>query len=485
MKFCKSIQWQLQIWQMLLLAVVLSTLFSLHYHLHRRELITATDMELRNTLMYTLPVFNRVLDQVRMEPLDRAGRPGMRGRQNPLVRPGRTPLGEKGRDILHAATENNLYACSWNTDGELLKSFGDVPESLRFETYASIQRENPIVTREGHRELALKHLGEQLIIIGRSLKDIDQQMAVLFRKLWAIGAAIMVIGFVGGWLMIRRTLRPIHKISETANEISQGERSRRIELASAPEELASLAGTLNSTFDHLDAAIETQKRFSADASHELRTPISVIIAQTQAALKRDRSTDEYKRILNSCLRAGQRMKNLANSLLDLTSLDGKAGKLNKSKCNLNELLAEVASSTALLSEKHPVSYKKPEQPIYITIDEDRIDQVVTNLIDNAIKHNPAGCSIELCLSNADGCVQITIEDSGIGVSKNALPHVFERFYREDSSRSRERGGAGLGLSIVKSLVEAHGGSITVSSQEELFTTFTIILPLWPALPPAE
>lgn len=245
----------------------------------------------------------------------------------------------------------------------------------------------------------------------------------------------------------------------------------------APEELAGLADTLNNTFDHLHESIETQKRFSADASHELRTPIAIVIAQAEAALKRERTSDEYQSVLKACLHAGQRMKNMANSLLELTRLDGAGVALVKTRCILNEVISDAVESASALSEKHPVSFHCLEKHLVAEIDPPRIHQVMMNLLSNAIQHNPDGCEIQVVLETTDREAVIKIIDEGVGISKESLPHIFDRFYRVDKSRSHEHGGVGLGLSIVKSLVEAHGGNIAVSSIFNQSTTFTIRLPL--------
>jgi two-component system OmpR family sensor kinase len=313
-----------------------------------------------------------------------------------------------------------------------------------------------------------------LIVLGRPLTEVYAALSVTRFYLIAIGGAVLLVGFVGGLLITGRALRPIGKISDTAKTIAEGNHQQRIELSDAPEELAGLADTLNNTFAHLNESIETQKRFSADASHELRTPIAVVIAQAEAALKRERTPEEYQTVLNACLRSGRRMKSLANSLLELTRLSGAGFELSKERCDLNEVLAGAVDSASLLSEKHPVVFQGLEKPLEANVDRDRIHQVVMNLISNAIQHNPQGCEIAVSLKQG-GIIEIA--DNGIGIPEESLPHIFDRFYRVDKSRTREQGGAGLGLSIAQSLVEAHNGTISASSMAGSGATFTIKLPL--------
>lgn len=463
MKLFKSIKWKLLIWQTVLLAGVLLTLMTLHYQFQKRDLIAEVDAELQEHLMAVMPMI--APPKLQAAPLREINR-----------RPSRQPrLNQRGLEqtadeILTELGQRNIYLIFLGPDG--IKQYGQVPSSL-IEQMPKPPSEPVKITRDGNRERIHPH-HNSLVIIGQPLTAVNAEMAALLGRLILIGVAVLLTGFGIGWLIITRALRPIRTISSTAETIASGAHHERIELADAPDELSSLARTLNSSFDHMDEAIETQKRFSADASHELRTPISVVIAQAEAALKRDRTTEEYQGVLNACLRAGKRMKNMAESLLDLTRLDSASTALQKTECDLNEVIADAVDSASLLSEQHPVHFQCLEKQVSVTIDRDRIHQVITNLIANAVQHNPDGCKIDISLTK-EGIIKIS--DNGVGIPPESLPHIFDRFYRVDQSRSRELGGAGLGLSIVQRLVEAHGGQITVTSEPDLHTTFTIRLPV--------
>ena len=459
-----SIRWRLQIWHVLLLAVVLVVLFSWHYHLRRQELIAQTEAELQNALLIVMPVIapmNRPMPAGRIPP----------DRPRPVGGPAQT-----GQRYLEGIAAKNIYISSWNKAGKNLHRSGLVPDGATPAAYKASVGEQEFLTRGGFRELIHHHHDGQLIIVGRPLSNIDDALAPTRRNLVLVGFTIFIFGTLGGWVIVGKALRPIEEISETAEQIAKGKHAR-IELSDAPAELASLAHTLNASFDHLDEAIETQIRFSADASHELRTPIAIVIAQAQAALKRDRTTEEYKTILDACLRAGQRMKTLANSLLDLTRISGSATFLNRGWNSIDATVSDAVDVSVPLSEKHPILFAGLDYPLQMKVDKERIHQVITNLISNAIKHNPEGCAIQVSMEQTAEMVRIKISDDGVGIPEEALPHIFERFYRVDKSRSREQGGTGLGLSIVKSLVEAHGGTIGVVSPLNQETTFTIQLPL--------
>ena len=455
-----SIRWRLQIWHVLLLGGVLIVLFSWHYQLRRQELIAQTETELQNALLSSMPVIS----------------PMNRERQSP---PRQAPSGgprQLASRFLDEIEKKKIYIVSWNTSAENVHAYGHVPPDITLNSYEKIGDKQRFITRDKCRELVLSHHDGLLIVVGRRLSEIDDVLAPTRRNLVLVGFSIFLIGTFGGWVIVGKALRPIDEISATAEEIAKGKHAR-IELSDAPNELASLAHTLNASFDHLDEAIETQIRFSADASHELRTPIAIVIAQAQAALKRDRTTEEYKTILNACLRAGQRMKTMANSLLDLTRISGSATFLNLGWNSIDATVSDAVDVSVPLSEKHTILFNGLDYPLQMNIDKERIHQVITNLISNAIKHNPIGCTIQVSMEQTAETVTIQIRDDGVGIPEEAVSHIFERFYRVDKSRSREQGGTGLGLSIVKSLVEAHGGTIGVVSTLSQETTFTIQLPV--------
>ncbi len=469
MNFCKSIKWKLLVWQTLLLAGVLVTLMSLHYQLHKRDLIAAVDSKLQEYLMDVMPS---------VAPVQRVAEAGRRqGMPRPLPpRQVQRSASNPGMAFLAELEASGFYLISKGPQDTQMH--GQVPQSL-INNMPDPAAGSKKITRDGYRELVHPHR-QGLIVIGHSLHDVDAEIAVLLGRLISIGGAVLLAGFAIGWLVIRRALRPIRTISDTAKTIAGGRHDQRIRLSDAPDELASLAQTLNRSFDHLNDAIEIQRRFSADASHELRTPVAVVIAQAEAALKRERTAEEYQNVLHACLRAGQRMKSMTNSLLELTRIDSAGTAPQKTKCDLSEIVADAVNSASLLSEKHPIRFQGLEpgtgglRKLKARMDAERLHQVITNLVANAVQHNPDGCEIDIRLTK-EGVIEIS--DTGIGIPPESLPHIFERFYRVDKSRSRELGGAGLGLSIVKQLIEAHGGQITATSEPGRQTTFTITLPL--------
>lgn len=482
MRLFRSIKWQLLICQTLLLAGVLGTLLTFQYQLHKRDLIADVDDDLQDALLVVLPVVappkqTTTPQNQYLPPPRRADAELMNpGRPRPAPRPrleSNSDVRQRGQNFLATLDQQNIYVAV-QRNGELV-TYGKVSASLAQQLPPRV-REPQRITRDGNRELIQPHQDLQFII-GQPLDEVELQMRLFLKKLILIGSVVLLAGTGIGWLIITRALRPVRVISDTAEIIATGRHDQRIKLADAPEELESLATTLNNSFDHMAEAIEIQKRFTADASHELRTPVAIIIAQAEAALKCDRSSDEYKAVLQACLRAGKRMKNMANSLLELTRLNGGEISVDTAVCDLNAIASDAVDSASLLSEKHPVSFYGFTNPLEVRVDRDRIFQVLLNLLSNAVQHNPQGCALRVVLEKAESSAVIKISDEGVGIPPDQLPYIFERFYRVDKSRSRESGGAGLGLSIVQSLIQAHGGTISADSTPGCGATFTITLPL--------
>jgi heavy metal sensor kinase len=294
--------------------------------------------------------------------------------------------------------------------------------------------------------------------------------------LTAIGAGVLVIGLAGGWLVSLRAVRPIRAITAVAQEISATNLSRRIPAAEVQSELGSLAIVLNEMFARIDAAFQQQVRFTADASHELRTPLSVIHTHVQLALSRERSADEYRKTIETCQRASSRMKDLVDSLLLLAGADAGRLTLNRQRADLRVVVENCVAMVGPLAEAKGVVIEADLHPTELTADVSRITQVTTNLLTNAIRYNRKEGHVRVSVDMNGPDALLTISDTGLGIPVESQPHIFERFYRVDKARSREEGGSGLGLAICKTIVEAHGGTITFHSEVGQGTTFVVRLP---------
>jgi len=286
----------------------------------------------------------------------------------------------------------------------------------------------------------------------------------------------LAAAFMTGYTITRRTLKPIISITETAKEISGSEISKRLDASGPEDELTDLSRTFNSMLDRLDEAFQRQRQFVSDASHELRTPIAVIQGYAnllnrwgkEEVLVRDEAIDAIRK-------EARTMKSLIESLLFLARGDNNKINFMKSEFSLNELVEEVLQETKMITDKLKVSCERLDQGI-IKADRELIKQMLRSFIDNSIKYTPTGGELKLGVIKREKKIELIIEDTGIGISKEELPHIFERFYRVDKSRSDKKG-AGLGLSIAKWIIDQHRGQVRVDSSPGEGTRICVSLPI--------
>jgi signal transduction histidine kinase len=278
---------------------------------------------------------------------------------------------------------------------------------------------------------------------------------------------VFALGLAGGRWISRRALRPIAEISATAARISTGDLARVLNRTFA---------RLQESFARLEASFARQAQFTADASHELRTPVSVVLTRTQAALARERTAAEYRDSLVVCQEAAQRMRALIESLLTLARLDSGAASPPGSACELDRVAADTLEVLRPLAEREGVAVAADLEPVRCAGSGEMLGQVVANLVGNAIHYNAAGGSVRVRSWAEPGLACLSVADTGRGIAPGDLPHVFERFYRADKSRSGAPGHAGLGLAIVKAIVEAHGGTVQAASAPGQGSVFTVRLP---------
>jgi heavy metal sensor kinase len=304
-------------------------------------------------------------------------------------------------------------------------------------------------------------------------------VAELHGKAWLLGGAglaVLSLGLVGGFWFSGRAIKPIEAISAAAAEISLTNLSRRIDVSGTETELTGLARTLNQMIDRLESAFSQQVRFTADASHELRTPLAVILSHAELALDKVRPANELRETIETCRRSALRMKVVVESLLTLARFDSGELQLEGRPIDLSKIVGDCAALLRPLAEKRQISLELDLESAGLVADSDRITQVVTNLLTNSIRYNHDGGRVVVKTRSDKGEVILDISDTGIGIGPDHLPHIFERFYRVDKARSRKDGGIGLGLAICKSIVEAHGGQITVTSTLDVGSQFEVRLP---------
>jgi len=299
-----------------------------------------------------------------------------------------------------------------------------------------------------------------------------------------LGLAVLIFGAaVGGALVVRWALKPISRIITSAERISSHNLSERLPVPDTRDELEQLSLALNSMIRRLDDAFQHNQRFLADASHELRTPLAIIQGELESVAEQMGGEPEVRNITGSALEEMERLKKIVDGLFALSRLDAGEAQQESAAFDLGELAATTADQMGLLAEDKNISIRSEFAPtVVVRGDRARLKQILVNLLDNAINYTPEGGKIEVKVTARNGKAVLEVSDNGIGIPGEAMPHLFERFFRVDKARSREGGGAGLGLSIVKSICTAHNGRVDVESKEGEGSRFTVELPLASAHP---
>jgi heavy metal sensor kinase len=470
MRFLRSIGWRLQLWHGALLALVLAGFGGTAWRLERATQFRQVDQELERRVAV-------VADALRPEgaprrPPPEPPAPGARTDAPPPPPPGRP----SGRDEeAFGAAAGGFYYVAWREDGQEIGRSASAPRDIPYPERGGEPR--GWRSRGTAREyFHFKPPGGACILVGRDVRDELAAMRRFGGLLAAAGGTVFVLGLAGGWWITRRALRPIASISATAARISTGDLAQRIPVGADGSELDDLARVLNDTFARLQASFARQAQFTADASHELRTPVSVVLTQTQAALARDRSAVEYRDSLVACQRAAQRMRQLIESLLTLARLDSGEGATAGSPCELDLVAGDAVELLRPLGEQEGITLETDLAPARCQGHAEQLGQVVANLVGNAVHYNHAGGKVMVRVTTEPGAAVLSVTDTGDGIAPEDLPHVFERFYRADKARSHAAGRTGLGLAIVKAIVEAHGGTVRVTSGLGQGSTFTVRLP---------
>jgi heavy metal sensor kinase len=368
---------------------------------------------------------------------------------------------------------HHFYYVLWRRDGPVIARSDNAPETSKPDKVSSQFTSR---NRGGFREMYFATPPGDVVLAGCSTAPEKIAAEELALSLAGIGAAILLLGLIGGWYVASQAINPIETISVTAIKISEGDLSQRIELPVKGHELERLAAVLNSAFTRLESTFAQRRQFVSDAAHELRTPVSVMLVETQGALKRPRTIEEYRQTVEICYATSQRMRRLTESLLALARLDDGGALAQAETCDLAELAAEcIGNMRSLTAERHiTISSKLGFAPF--VGDGESMTQVITNLISNAIYYNRDHGSIEVETREEAGSALLLVRDTGIGIGAEHLSHIFDRFYRVDASRATSAGRTGLGLAISQSIVAAHGGGISVESKLGAGSTFVVLVP---------
>lgn len=291
---------------------------------------------------------------------------------------------------------------------------------------------------------------------------------------------LLLVLSVGGWFVSGRALSPVVQITSAVRRISAENLSQRLPVEDCQDEISDLQETFNSMLERLDDSFNKVRQFTADASHELRTPLAILRGETEVALRWAKDADELRRTLESNMEEIDRMGRIIEDLLALAKSEAGEIPLAVTDVNLSDLLQDLYLQGKTLAEPKAIEFHlhlQVNREIHLRGDPLQLHRMLLNLISNAVKYTPQAGRVDVSLAMVDDRAQIRVADTGFGIGEEHFPHLFDRFYRIDEARNREIGGSGLGLSIVKWIVDAHGGTIEVTSELNKGSEFTVTLPL--------
>lgn len=344
--------------------------------------------------------------------------------------------------------------------------------------------------------VAEKNHTMRIVQVASSLEAVENTMNTLLLILVITVPSALIMASVGGQFLASKALKPVDQITQTARMITSQNLNQRIPPPKVRDEIARLAETFNEMITRLDQSFRQIKQFSSDASHELKTPLTILRGEVEVTLRKERTSSEYQQILRSNLEEVNRMTQIVNDLLLLSKADNGEIQFNLKEMDLSEILREIVAQAHILARAKNLHIHTllPEERVTVLGDHLRIRELVLNLIENAIKYTEEGGGITIYLSKDgvtssgkegagsremenNGLAEIKVTDTGIGIAKEDQERIFDRFFRVDKARSREQGGSGLGLSICKWIVEAHQGEISVESEIGKGSSFIVRLPL--------
>lgn len=445
MIFNRSIRWRLQIWHGLVLVAVVTGFGITAHRLVSIQKLREVDQELQAHVAQLGISFPPAQSR--------------EGASKPPTRP--------GASTAEQIIATGAYFIVWNADGSEQARSPNAPANLKKAPASAGE-----FTRGDDRVVVHFTGAGRCFLAGRPVKAELEKLRQLAWYLAAAGGGVLAIGLIGGGWMTSRAIRPIAIIGETAEKIATGDLSQRIPPVSE-DELGKLAAVLNSTFSRLDAAFTQQARFTADAAHELRTPVAAMLMHAQNGLASENLTDEQGEAFGACKRAAQRMKRLIDSLLELSRLDAGQEPMRHEPCDLADVAQDCLDLVQALAQARQIAIEAQLHSAPCLGDAERLGQVVINMLSNAIEH--ARDRIHITTRRENGHVTLTVSDNGPGIPAEHMPHVFERFYRVDSSRQSSQHN-GLGLAISKAIVDAHAGTLSAGTVSSGGARFEICLP---------
>lgn len=465
----ESVRARLTIFYVLVLAVVLLVVGGLIYFLLARVLYTRID----EGLLAVMQIASNSLD-------------------NDLA---------EGQDVADAARSTAAELASrqqmlaiYDANGQLLAESGrDDDLEIHLPPVASIPVNDTQLTTiteagddDDRHRLALrritlpKHDATYIVVAGGSLEPTDEELEALRDTLGYVVPIALLLAGLGGWFLAHRSLVPVVAMAERARRLGGEDLSGRLPVANPRDELGRLAETFNELLGRLESSMKQQRQFMADASHELRTPITTTRSAANVALQqRHRDEDEYRHALTIIEQQATRLSGIVDDMFTLARADAGNYPVRSQPMYLDEVVDEEVSAARIVASTKDVriEFDGTGSAAFVG-DEELIRRMVMNLLDNAVRHSPPGAVVQVHLHTTDAAYAIVVADQGAGIPSENQPHIFERFYRVDASRARgsRDGGAGLGLALARWVAQLHNGTVTLTTSSNTGSTFTVQLP---------
>lgn len=457
-----SIRWKMTLWYGGVLTIVLTMFGAVVFGMMRHHLFQRIDQGLNEELADVLSEIRRAINA-----------DGLKEWLN------RRFAAHAGFDFLITKPNGERFFANPRLDDKEWPTPAPTSESEK-PYFATV----PIASSGRWRIVSVKAPGPDvplIVQVGRSLAAFEHESNELLATLLLAGPLTLLAAISGGYFLASRLLRPVQAMTKAAKIISADRLSERIVVVDADDELGELGQTLNAMIERLEQSFTEMQRFTADAAHELRTPLAIIRNEAEVALRLPRTGDDYRNVLENLLEEVQRISTMADQLLFLSRQDAGLSPKVREDVALDELLREVVQNMQLVAQAKDVAIQLTDNvPCRLNSDSRLLRRVFVNLLDNAIKYADRAGIVRVCSRLSTDDVAIQVQDDGPGISAEHQPHIFDRFYRADAARSGDGNGVGLGLSICQSIVNSLGGAIRVEGEQEKGTTVTVSLPRFDA-----
>ena len=481
----RSLRFKLTLWYVLILGILLIAFSSFLYFTLSKSLYRDVDTKLRSLAELIASESVSPLSKFGFGNIDQTLEASMNLRPigkfiQVLDESGR--IGPKSDNLRNVQLPISLNALKNASTGlitfETSRSVGNTP--LRIVTLPVAEKDHTM----------------RIVQVASSLEDVEDALNTLLLILTITVPSVLIMASVGGQFLAHKALKPVDQITQTARMITSQNLNQRIPPPKVKDEISRLVETFNDMITRLDQSFCQIKQFSSDASHELKTPLTILRGEVEVTLRKERTFPEYQQILRSNLEEIDRMTQIVEHLLLLSRADNGEIQLTPKEINLSEIVREIVPQAHILAKSKNLHIHTllPEDQIYILGDRLRIRELFLNLLENAVKYTEEGGKITIHLAKNHtpstgkdngnglepgkmGLAEITVTDTGIGIAKQDQERIFDRFFRVDKARSREQGGSGLGLSICKWIVDAHRGKISVESELGKGSSFIVLLPL--------